>query len=192
MQIEINKDQLNDVQVMLKSLRLDGPKILTRTLNKTATKARTRSSQEIRKQVNLTNKYIVGSRGQRGKLWISRATFKKLQARVVAEKRGVLMTRYPHTMLARGGATVKIKRNGSRAKLPGAFKTTVPAGGNRVEVLAIREDGRTKTGKPKMKVLYSPSVSQVFNTVRDGIDDELMEFLALATDREIAAALRGY
>lgn len=192
MKVEINSDQLNEVEVMLKGLSLDGAKILTRTLNKTATKARTRSSQEIRKQVNLTNKYIIGSKGKQGKLWISKASYKKLQARLVAEKRGVLMTRYPHTMLARGGASVKIKRSGARVKIPNAFKTTVSAGGSRVEVLALPDSGKYATGNRKMKVLYSPSVSQVFNTVRDEVDAELMNFLAEATDREIATALRGY
>jgi phage/plasmid primase-like uncharacterized protein len=188
MNAEINKSQLNDVNVMLKGLALDGPKILSRTLNKTATRAQKRSSEEIRKQVNLKAAYV------KGKLRISRATFKKLSARLSAEKRGVLMTRYPHSVLKRGGVSVKIKRSGGRAKVPGAFITTVRAGAKTVEVLAIqdRSGKKYKTGNSKMKVLYSPSVSQVFNDVRDDVDDELVEFLATATDQEIATALRGY
>lgn len=186
MKVEINKDQLNDTRLMLKGLALDGPKIISRALNDTAKKGLQRSSEEIRKQVALKATYV------KGKFRISRASYKRLQARLIAEKRGVLMTRYPHTMLKRGGATVKIKTSGSREKLPGAFKTTVQAGSKRVEVLAIAASGKYKTGNRKMKVLYSPSVSQVFNTVRDQVDAELMEFLSVATDRQIAAALRGY
>ncbi|KZZ70645.1 hypothetical protein A3765_16215, partial [Oleiphilus sp. HI0130] len=184
MKISINKEQLGEVELMLKGLSLDGPKILTRALNKTATKGRTRSSEEIRKQVNLKAAYV------KGKLNISRATYKNLQSKITAEKRGVLMTRYPHTMLARGGVTVKIKRNGARAKLPSAFKTFVYAGGKRVEVLATPATGKYRTGNRKMKVLYSPSVSQVFNAVRDDIDAEMVDYLAAQTEIQVDTALR--
>lgn len=192
MKISINKEQLGEVELMLKGLSLDGPKILTRALNKTATKGRDRSSEEIRNQVNLKARYIKGTKSQRGKLYITRANYKKLQSKITAEKRGALLTRYSYTALQRGGFSVKIKKNGKPGKLPGAFKSYVYAGGRRVEVLAIPATGKYKTGNRKIKVLYGPSVSQVFDKVRDKVDAEMASYLAAQTEIQIATALRGY
>lgn len=188
MQVRIDKNQLDDTQAMLKGLSLDGPKILTRALNKTVRRGQKRASEEIRKQVSLKAAYV------KKKLYVNPANYKKLSASLSAQKRGVLMTQYPFSVLKRGGVTVKIKRNEKRARLPGAFLTQVNAGARRVDVVAIPDNrgGRYATGNRKMKVLYSPSVSQIFNTVRDDIDRELLEFLDLTTDKEISTVLRGY
>lgn len=186
MRVSIDKNQLNETLVMLKGLELEGPKILSRSLNAAATFGRKRANQEIRKQVRLKSPYI------NKKLKIKRATWSNLSARITAEKRGVLMTRFPHTVLKRGGVTVGIKAGGKRKKLPGAFKTRVKAGDDYVDVIAIPAPGFFTTGNPKFKVLYAPSVSQVFNTVRDDIDSEVMEFLDIDVEKQILKTLRGY
>lgn len=188
MRAEINRDQMNDVQLMVKGVAVNGPKVLSRSLNKTATKARTVSSKKIREQVSLKAAYV------NSKLKIKRATWKNLTAKLEAEKRGVLMTRYPHTLLKSGIISVKIKKTGRRAKLSGAFKTTIRAGGKTVDVIAVRdpEGGRYSTGNSKFKVLYSPSVSQVFSSVRDQVDDDMSVYLLNVTEQELNAVMRGY
>lgn len=188
MQIKLDQNQVEETRVLLRGLALDGPKILSRSLNKTATKGRQRSSEEIRKQVALKAAYV------KSKLVVRRATYKRLQAKITAEKRGVLMTRYPYSQLKTGGVSVKIKKNGARQKLRGAFKTTLRAGGKTVDVLAVPDPqgGKYRTGNRKISVLYSPSVSQVFNTVRDRVDDELVGYLEAETTKQIATFLRGF
>lgn len=186
MQIKLDQRQVEETRVLLRGLALDGPKVLSRSLNKTATKGRQRSSEEIRKQVALKAGYV------KSKLAVKRATFKRLQAKLTAAKRGVLMTRYQHSQLKSGDYSVKIKRKGARKRLRGAFKTNVYAGGKKVDVLAFRGDGFYRTGNRRMNVLYAPSVSQVFNTVRNRVDAEMATFLLAETERQIATALRGY
>lgn len=188
MKISIDQNQLGDVQVMLKSLTLDGPKILSRALNKTATYGKKRASQEIRKQVRLKAAYVNDPKN----LNVIKSTWTKLTAKITANPRGLLMTHFPHTALKRGGVTVGIKAGGGRKKMPKAFKTTVRAGSKRVEVIALPAAGKYKTGNRRMRVLYGPSVSQVFNKTRDMIDGELVEYLQAETDKQVETALRGY
>lgn len=186
MQVRIDKDQLEDTRLLLKGLNLEGPKIISRALNKTVTQAQKRSSAKIREQVSLKASYV------KSKLKIKRATWQKLSAVLTAEKRGVLMTQFSHTALKRGGVTVKIKAGGARKKMPTAFKTTVRAGSKRVDVIALPATGKYKTGNRRMSVLYAPSVSQVFNTVRDEIDQEMLDYLADETEKQIQIALKGF
>lgn len=186
MKVSIDKNQLDDTQAMLSGLRLDGPKILSRSLNKTVAKGRTVSSRKIRDQVKLKASYV------RGKLKISRATYKKLSSKLSAEKRGLLLTNFVSGVDGNNDFKIKIKPVGRAKTLKGAFLTTVYAGGRPVDVIARPMAGYFKTGNAKMEVLYGPSVSQVFSSVRDDVDSELVDFLLTATNTQIETALRGY
>ncbi len=188
MRIEVNRRQLAEVQAMVSGISDNAPKILARSLNSTVSKGKTLSSKKIREQVSLKAQYV------NSKLSVNKATWHKLSASISAASRGVLMTRYPHTVLKRGGATVKIKRSGARKKLPGAFKTIVYAGKEkkRVEVLAVPKAGRYKNGHRKIEVLYSPSVSQVFDDTRNQVMDELNDYLLEQVEKQLSADLRGY
>lgn len=188
MQVRIDKDQLQDTRLLLKGLNLEGPKIISRALNKTATYGKKRASQEIRKQVRLKAAYVNDPKN----LNVIKATWTKLRAKITANSRGLLMTHFPHSVLKRGGVTVGIKAGGKRKKMPTAFKTTVRAGSKRVDVIALPATGRYKTGNKRMSVLYAPSVSQVFNTVRDEIDQEMVDYLAEETEKQIQTALKGF
>lgn len=174
------------MEALLNGLNLNGKKILSRSLNRTATFGRKRSNEEIRKQVRLTSTYI------NSKLTIDRANWTKLRARITAAKRGVLLTRYPHTVLKRGGVSVGIKAGGARSRLPSAFKTTIRAGGKTVEAIALPDVGRYSTGNRRMKVLHSPSVSQVFNKTRDIVDAELATKLEREVEAQVASFLKGF
>lgn len=188
MRIEIDERQMGELRLLIANLGDESNKLLARSLNKTANKAKTLAAVKIRQQVNLKSAYV------KSKLTVHRATYSNLSARLSAEKRGVLMTRYPYTLLRRGGATVKIKPTGPRKELPGAFLVNLRAGDRIVQALAWRDPkgGVYRTGNAKIIVPYSPSVSQVFNTVRDDINDELGDYLLTTAESELAAILRGY
>ena len=188
MRAEINESDVNSLLVSLNALGVEGPKILSRALNKTADKAKTLASRAIREQVALKAAYV------KGKLNIRKANPLNLRASLGAEQRGVLMTQYTYSVLRRGGVTVKIKPTGARAKLPKAFVVNLKAGSKTVPAIAVRDPsgGRYSTGNAKIIVYYSPSISQVFNSVRDDIKEETADYLKSVTDSELAAYLRGF
>ncbi|SFM71380.1 phage tail protein [Marinobacter pelagius] len=175
----------------LRRLGKEGQKAITRATNNAGRKARTLASTEIRKDVRLKAGYV------RKKLKIRRATNKNQVFAIRAKRRGVLMTRYPYRELKRGGVSVGIKKGGPRKVLKGAFVTTVSADGKRVPVIAVPvrrgPDGKRpkyKTGNTKIQVLYSPSVSQVFNTVRTRITPEVMRYFEIQVDKEVNQAIK--
>lgn len=201
MRIALDAQDKAEIESLLTGMKKDAPKILSRAINRTVTQSKKRASQEIRKDLNLSASYVNGSksRGLPGKLFTRPATRQKLSGRLFAHERGVLMTRYPHSVLKRGGVSVKIKRGGARVRIPGAFITKVDAGGRRVDVVAIPKPdlGKYTTGNNKIKVLYSPSVSQALNLILkdeglSGLSRELLEFLFTEIHTQTATALRGY
>ncbi len=183
MKISFDQQGINKALRKLSKLGSEAPKLTTRALNKTAAKARTLASQEIREQVNLKAAYV------KDKLRVKKANYSKQEVIISATKRGVLMTRYPHRVLRRG-VSVKIKRRGARAKIDGAFKTTVNAGGRKVDVIAVRSSGRYNNGNQKFDVLYSPSVSQVFGGVRRDILKPVSVYLEKQIEHELKRTLK--
>ena len=111
------------------------------------------------------------------------------QAIIYANRRGVLMTRYPYKVMKQG-VSVRIKKGKGRKVMKGAFVTTVNAGGKRVQVIAVqhRPRARYRTGNLKFDVLYGPSVSQVYETARADITPEVERYLAQQIEREIDRA----
>lgn len=176
----------------LRKLGKEGQKAITRATNNTGRKARTLSSREIRNDVRLSAAYV------RKRLKIQKATFKRNEYVIRAATRGVLMTRYPHRELARGGVSVGIKKGGARQKLSKAFVTELNAGNRRVRAIAVPDltgaqggkRARYATGNLKIRVLYAPSVSQVFNDVRDRITPEVERYYVVQMDKEINQAIR--
>ena len=166
---------------MIKGVSKNTPKILSRALNKTVSKGRTLSSKKIREQVSLKAAYV------KSKLSIKKATWKNLKASISAESRGLMLTNYATGVDKNGNFKVKIKKKGKAKIITNAFLTTVNAGSRKVDAIAVRDPATNK-----FKVLYGPSVSQVFNTVRDDIDAELVDYLAVVAEKELDAVLRGY
>lgn len=168
---------------MLRNLGKIGQQAITRATNNGGRRARTLASKEIRSEVNLKAGYV------RERLRIRKATRNKPEYVISATKRGVLMTRYPYTEKA-GGVSVKIKRKGARTLVRGGFVVTLNAGGRKVEAVAIRQSGKFKTGNRRFKVLYSPSVSQVFNRIQDQITPEVIRYYGEQIDKELIQALK--
>lgn len=174
----------------LRKLGKEGSKAVVRATNNTGRRTRTLASRTIREQVSLKAGYV------RERLKITRATAKKPEFVIRARRRGVLMTRYPYTVL-KSGVTVKISRKGPRRKLGSAFETRLSAGGRLIDVIAVpgpRDSAgrrlRYANGNAKLKVLYSPSVSQVFNRVRETITPEVALYFQQQIDKEVDAAIR--
>jgi len=181
MKAEINKNQLAETNLMLRGVKTNAPKIISRSINKTISKGRTLAAKKINKQTALKSKYI------KSKLKDQKANFKNLKGRLFADKRGLLMINFVTGLDENGDFLVKIKSRGKSKVLTNAFLTTINAGGKKVDAIATRHP-RTD----KFKVLHGPSVSQIFADVRDEVDSELVEYYAVVTEKQIAAVLRGF
>jgi hypothetical protein len=181
MKVSIEQIQLSDTRLMIKGVAGSAPKILTRALNKTILKGRTLSSKKIREQVNLKAAYV------KSKISLKKASYSRLRASISAESRGLILTNYVIGADKNGNFKVKIKKKGGTKLITNAFLTTINAGSRKIDAIAVRDPATNK-----FKVLYGPSVSQVFNTVRDQVDAELVEYLAVTAEKELSAVLRGY
>lgn len=143
-------------------------------INKTTPKIRTLASKQIRTQVRLSAAYV----GER--LLITKATRNKLTGAIQTPSRGLLLSRFSTDPLIAGdkvgwirpplvppgGIRVKIKPDGATKGAPGIGKNRpfymVLNKGANVGIMARDAGGKTQA-------LYGPSLSQVFNTVRDKV-----------------------
>jgi hypothetical protein len=150
-------------------------------INKTTPKAKTLASVAIRGQVRLSAAYV------RERLVITKATRGRLSAAITTPARGTLMTRYstdPTVALGvdrlnwispppipKSGIRIKIKTNGSTKGAP-SFDGNKPfymvlKNSHALGIVARLDTPGKKGGR--FKVFNSPSLSQVFNTVRGDV-----------------------
>lgn len=148
-------------------------------INKTTPKIRTLSSVKIRAQVRLSAAYV------KDKLTIRRATRAKLSGAISAEKRGLLLTKFSTDAQASsdgirwlrppvvpsGGIRVKVKPGGATKKVsPGAGSKPFYIVLKNSHALGIAR--RIGSGRNDIEVLHGPSISQVYNDVRNDVAPE--------------------
>ena len=180
--IRIDQAAVREIYEDLAHINNGAPRAMSRAINHTLGVVRTEASVEIRKQVKLKAGYV------KDKLKIRRATTSKLYGAIQAPTRGTLLTRYPHRQYVKGGIGVQVKPSGGKQKMPSAFFITL---GNGVQAIAVRTKWGPGLGRSEgLKVLYGPSVSQVFTDVKDDLQEpggnRLMRRLAYEADRLLA------
>ena len=183
--IRIDQAAVREIYEDLAHIKNGAPRAMSRAINHTLKVVRTEASVEIRKQVKLKAGYVAG---KDGKLKIISATTSKLHGAIQAPTRGTLLTRYPHRQYVKGGIGVQVKPSGGKQKMPSAFFITL---GNGVQAIAVRTKWGPGLGRSEgLKVLYGPSVSQVFTDVKDDLQEpggnRLMRRLAYEADRLLA------
>lgn len=156
-------------------------KALYRTLKATQAKMKTEASKQIRNApkhgLNLTKKYVDS------KLKAGAISYTKMEARLSAEKRGVLMTRFPYSVTSKG-VRVKIKRKASRKFIKDAF--VMPRLKNsHVPGIAVRKNN-------KLDVLHSPSISQALDQVLQKTEfvEQMSTFAIERLSKEVETILR--
>jgi hypothetical protein len=205
MQVDIDRSSLNSAKSLLFGVKEQSPKVMSRALNATASKGKTLSNKEIRKQVNLSAAYV------RDHMTVKRASYRKLVASISTPSRGLLLSYYLYgvtginqdTGRATSGALFKYKKgmfsiaaldqplrvkiNPNQAPktldptkwfiLPRLKNSNLPA-------LARRKNGKLK--------IHGPSLSQVYSDVIGEISGPLNDYLAEQMDKQIDSVLRGY
>lgn len=154
-------------------------------INKTTPRVRTASSRAIRDQVRLQAGYV------NERLTVIKATRRTLNGRIRALSRGLLLSRFSTDPLIASdkvswirpplvpaqGVRVKVKPDESAKVVTGDAETrgnkpfyiVLNKGAN--VGIAARRTGQGPGGR-KVKVFSGPSLSQVFNTVRDDVTPE--------------------
>lgn len=189
--VTVDQSEIDRVNNALKSIKNGANKALTRSLNFVLKKARVSASTEIREDVNLTKKYVDK------KLKTSFATSSDLKAVLSAEKRGTLLTRFPHKKLKSGGYSVKVKKSGKTIKMrSGIFVPNLKNSGATGLALPFKIAQERKKGPVKQSsgiyVLHGPSVSQVMVAVKDKIMPDMDNVLATEMDRQIGVILQQF
>lgn len=145
-------------------------------INKTAPKIRTLASRTIRDQVRLSASYV----GER--LVLRKASRARLSGAIGTPTRGLLLSRFSTDSLIasdkaswlrpplvpKSGIKVKVKPDGAAktvAGINGNKAFYIPLNGGKQLGIAARLSGNRKD----IKVFSGPSLSQVFNTVRDDV-----------------------
>lgn len=167
-------------------------------INRTLDRTRTQAAREIRRQVSFPANYLSPS-GER--LSVSqRATDARLEGTITGRWRPTSLARFakntdPKAARRRGGVSVAVKP-GSAKFMKGAWLVRLRAGSEKTDTqfnlgLAMRlkpgETLRNSRGAVRLDnnvwLLYGPSVSQVFTTVRDDLTPETMNFLEQEFER---------
>ncbi|MDN2661848.1 phage tail protein [Psychromonas sp. 14N.309.X.WAT.B.A12] len=181
------EDDLKRAQLQLKAIPSFVDKVQAKAINSATRKALTLAVNGIKSQVNLKSPYI------RSKLKVyHQATAQNPVGVLGVESRGVLLDRFDGQQIVtksknpsrskgdplRGisagyksqGTTVKIKPNSGNTFFKGFY---IPLKNNNSMGIAVR----TGSGQKDYKVLYGPSVSQTFKTVREDIAEETKDLV---------------
>ncbi|MFL0802450.1 MAG: hypothetical protein K6L81_01945 [Agarilytica sp.] len=187
------------------------PKVAARSaklaVNDTLRWARVKASKEVRSQINLTASYL----NQTNRLFVSRfASDNRLSGVLSARRRPTQLAQFSAKQRVsrirngpaqRKGIRVKVKRSGTSKVLRGAFFVKLKRGsqgdGN-VGVAVRSTDGLNlrnagvSSGKNHsgFRVLYGPSVDQVFDTVREDLSPVLSGRLQTRFDHHFSRLLK--
>lgn len=191
-QITVKTTGIDTVKSMLAEIKGISAKVNYRAINKTIDKGRTLISKKVREQASLKAGYV------RERLQLIRATTAKQSGAIVAQKRGILLSRF-----ARSRLSVKAKSNPARLKgypalsddtvtikalAPGRRQSGIsvrikPSGSNiRGKFFPIRLSNgvvglavRTGRGRNDYDVKYGPSVSQIFERIKPDVEPVLAD-----------------
>jgi|SRR5690554_780166 len=205
MEARVERSSLQEVRALLARFSDGARRAHARSLNQTATKARTESSQDIRKQIRLNAAYA------KSLLTITKASQKKLQSKVATPYRGLLLSRFSTDTRVSGdkvgwlkpppvpprGIRVKVKPTGGPKLLEGdseikgkPFYMVLPGTSGRVAIVGRKRALGSQGGE--IKVFYGPSLSQVFTDVKEEVGERMSLYQMQQFEKEIDAILRGY
>jgi len=194
-EVEVNEQQLNEVRERLAYIQNGATKALYRGLNKTASRARTRFSQEIGKQVNLSSSKIKSKLDGPAQLFNNRANSNQLRAILSSKKTGTRMENFLTSLFpfraGRPADPIVVKVKKTPVKILSGF--WVPAKNSGGYLIAVRNEvlraqgmksASNQNSRLPYTVLYGPGPGQMFESVTTDLGPELSEYLQKAIDAE--------
>lgn len=166
-------------------------KFASQAVNHALRKTRTQAGRLMRQQIAFKARYLTGSEGRLQ--IVDFANPGNLEGKIKGRDRPTSLARFVRGSKAPGrkGVTVRVAKGVSKKMRP-AFVLSL-ANGNVGLALRLREGERVdnkkvmlqaafaKGGKKKsdsrLYLLYGPSVDQVFDTVRDDVSDDALNFM---------------
>lgn len=177
--VQVDQQAVAEAQALFEFVGGNTDEALRVAINATLPKTRTASSRAIRQQVRLSASYV------RDRLATRKATRKALTGKLGTPSRGLLLSRFSTNAQIAGdkvswikpplvpprGIRVKVKPEGAPKEVKGDGDTLpnkpfflVINGGQNVGIAA-----RLRGQRSKIKIFAGPSLSQVFDDVRDDI-----------------------
>lgn len=175
--VSANKEQIADAVSLFEFVGGNSQDAVRVAINRAAPKVKTKASQAIRSQVRLKASYV----NDKERLKIRPASRRDLSGAISTQSRGLLLSKYstdsqvasdkiswikPPATPARG-IRVKVKPSGPTKPLGKQFFYMVLPKSRALAIVRRRDTPGPEGGL--IDVAYSPSLSQVFNTVRDDV-----------------------
>lgn len=162
-------------------------------INKGTARARTKSAEQIRREVDFPASYL---RGENSRLSIAKkASADSLEGVVRGRHRATSLARFvrennPASARKQGGLTIQVKPGEARF-VKGAFLVKLRAGSSKTDTkynlgvaIRLKPGQRPRNSRAAVQLdnnvwlLYGPSVDQVFQSVREDVSPETQEFVA--------------
>lgn len=192
--VDVDKTQLAEAISLFEFVGGNTTDALRVAINKTTPKIRTLSSSKIREQVRLSASYV------RGKLTIRKATKANVSGAINTPKRGLLLTKFSTdpTIASDGVRWIRpplVPTSGIRVKVKptGAAKIVSPGATGAKPFYIILKDSkalgiarRNSKNRNDIEVLHGPSLSQVFDDVRQDVTPAAQDEL----NRQVIDAMR--
>lgn len=180
-EITYDKDAVKEAIDYFQFVGGNTDRAMTSAINTTLTRSRKLAVAEMETQVNLDAKYI------RSKLNLIRSSRRNLIGKVVAESRGLLMSKYATDpqintdetwqrapLNPARGIEVKVKPTGPVKRMSTDYFYMILPTSHALAIvrrrtsqeISRRSETNSKSRGGKIDVAYAPSVSQVFNEVR--------------------------
>lgn len=198
-EVNVNQQQVANALALFEFIGGNSSDAIRIAINKTTPQVRTRASRAIREQVRLQVSYV------NNRLTIRKATRAKLSGAISTPSRGLLMTKFSTDSAISGdkvswivapdepkqGIRVKVKPKGSASIFKGAEGKNLPAMEGKPFYMILKNSrqlgiARRLQGSRKVHVFHGPSLSQVFNKVRDQVLPEA----ATIYEKEVREAIR--
>ncbi|RKY09837.1 MAG: hypothetical protein DRP56_02040 [Planctomycetota bacterium] len=147
--VKFDQRQLKRVQSMLRDIPRAMPKVMSRGINNTTKKARTKITRELSKKTKLTQKTV------RSKIRFNKATYRKWAAVLSISPRGIPLIQLKAKQL-KSGVSFTNPVTASREKLPHAFIAKMPSGHTGVFE-------RAGTSRLPIKEQYAPGMATLYS-----------------------------
>lgn len=174
--IQINRAQLASVNRVFTDIKNGAPRVMVRALNKTASKAKTESSREIRKIVTLKAKTVNNA------IKIQKANFKNLSAKLTISGRPLPLYAYG-VRQTNSGVSVRVRKSKPIEKHKSAFIARMKSG----HIGVFKRRGRSRI---PIDEKAGPSIPAVFQFNNESLVTlHASDNLQTQLDREIAYML---
>jgi len=175
-EIKLNEAELARVRKKLSGIRGAMPRVMSRSINRTAASGRVEVARRIASAVKLTQTVVKKA------IRLYKATYTRWRANLSLSDKGIPLIRYGARQLKKG-VTYQLARGGGRQLMRGAFKATMPSGHTGVFLRAPR------AGRLPIKEQYGPSLGQLFERT-SAIAAEIREKMSVTLKKNIDSQVK--